>query len=81
MEKVREKYQTTLAQSLEQFTSLEKQILNYILFPKQLIQRAARGKPPKDLAFWCSYLTRKWSSHVNTVCVFIFFGCSNWMVS
>ena len=43
-----ERFQATLAQSLKQFGSLEKQNLNYTLFPKYPTHRAAREKPPKD---------------------------------
>lgn len=67
-----EKYQATLAQSLKQFVSLEKPNLSHTLFPKYLIQRGAREKLLQDLAFWCSYLTWKQSSHVNAACGIFF---------
>lgn len=79
----KKKIQATSAQNLKQFFSLEKQNLNYTLFPKYLTQRAARGKHPKDLAVWSSYLTWKWDSHVNAACgfLFLFCSCNNWIAS
>lgn len=49
MEKIKQ-----LPHRVKQFASLENQNLNSTLFPKYLIHRAGKEKPPQDWAFWCS---------------------------